>query len=425
MLPRARVGCQSGNQFSNSSWEFLRTDDCGWDCGYAFVKGAQSKQFHIELFERYKKLGMSNYEQDFMVTNFLKTTLYRQDLAAYEDWAVGLDQAAAVTGVPVQFCMAMPSDIMMSTKLNWVTNARASNDYAEGDNLVRVPGAGLLMWSLGMRPSKDNFWTANASDSPYQHGQNSPANPGSNCELNAIVSVLSTGPVGISDKAGGTNATIAMATCDTAGTLLQPSKPLTPSDRTYAPAGRWPRLQGQLALWNSYTAVGNATLAWFSVSVVTNARAAGTPVELVPAVDFYPAPSPGALLVHREWHESPARCRPGADAVSTGCVSLAPPNRTASSRSAAASDLKFDLFVSSPVLAGGWVLLGEIGKYVSVSEARFASVVATAATLTVQVHGAPAEVVSVTALRAGAGRTWSVVVRSVTLGAAGTAELRF
>ena len=57
----------------------------------------------------------------------------------------------------LQFCMAMPSDIMMAAALNldWVTNARASNDYAEGDNLERVPAAGLLMWALGMRPSKD------------------------------------------------------------------------------------------------------------------------------------------------------------------------------------------------------------------------------------------------------------------------------
>ena len=147
--------CQSGNQFSNASqWEFLSVAECGWECDYTFIKGSQSKDFHVALFEQYKKVGLSNYEQDFMVTNFLKTNLYRTDLDAYEDWAVGLNEAAAATGVPVQFCMAMPSDIMFSTTLDWVTNARASNDYAEGDNLIRVPASGLLMWSLGMRPSK-------------------------------------------------------------------------------------------------------------------------------------------------------------------------------------------------------------------------------------------------------------------------------
>lgn len=47
----------------------------------------------------------------------------------------------------------------MSVELDWVTNARASDDYAGGsDNLLSMPHAALLMWSLGIRPSKDNFW---------------------------------------------------------------------------------------------------------------------------------------------------------------------------------------------------------------------------------------------------------------------------
>jgi hypothetical protein len=57
-------------------WEFITTEDCGWDCEFTFVKGDQSKDFHVDLFTKYKPLGLSNYEQDFMVTNFLKTNLY-------------------------------------------------------------------------------------------------------------------------------------------------------------------------------------------------------------------------------------------------------------------------------------------------------------------------------------------------------------
>jgi hypothetical protein len=49
--------------------------------------------------------------------------------------------------------------------------------------------------------SKDNFWTQNISDNPYQTAHdNLPRNPGSNPELNTIAAILSTGPVGISDK---------------------------------------------------------------------------------------------------------------------------------------------------------------------------------------------------------------------------------
>ena len=74
-------------------------------------------------------------------------------MVRYQDWAVGLNNAGRKTEVGIQFCMAMPSDIMLSVHLDWVTNARASDDYAGGvDNLINVPHASLLMWSLGMRP---------------------------------------------------------------------------------------------------------------------------------------------------------------------------------------------------------------------------------------------------------------------------------
>ena len=85
----------------------------------------------------------------------LQDILLRADVIPirYHDWAVGLNNAGRKTEVAIQFCMAMPSDIMLSVHLDWVTNARASDDYAGGvDNLINVPHASLLMWSLGMRP---------------------------------------------------------------------------------------------------------------------------------------------------------------------------------------------------------------------------------------------------------------------------------
>ena len=140
---------------NEKQWNFLSQEDCGWPCKFTFIKGSQSHDFHSALFEHFKPLGLSNYEQDFMVTNFLKTKLYRTNLTEYALWASGLNEAAREASIPIQFCMAMPSDIMMSVHHDWVTNARASDDYAGGsDNLMNVPHAALLMWSLGIRPSK-------------------------------------------------------------------------------------------------------------------------------------------------------------------------------------------------------------------------------------------------------------------------------
>ena len=80
---------------------------------------------------------------------------------------------------------------------------------------------------------QDNFWTSDGEtfwsgceDPPCAHQ----SNPGTNCELNAIVATMSTGPVGPSDGEGQTNTTRIMQTCAANGRLLQPNKPMTTID---------------------------------------------------------------------------------------------------------------------------------------------------------------------------------------------------
>ena len=256
--------------------------------------------------------------------------------------------------------------------------------------------------------------------------------------------MLSTGPVGISDAVGGTDAALAMATCDANGTLLQPSKPLTPTDRTYAPSRGFPRIPGggqHFGLWNSHTDVlqyrseqcdhpywCNITLAWFTVSVQIDLGQQPQPIAVVPAADFFPAPADSVPLVHREWHNA-ALCQNGADAIKSGCVSTSPPNQTASNRSGVATDYRYDLFVSHPVIGGdAWVLLGELNKFATVSEERFEIVVVGVDNLTLKLRGAVGEVVVLTVLnrRVNHGRStgpWIVAVHTATIGSDGTVTL--
>merc|ERR1711959_790818 len=117
--------------------------------------------------------------------------------------------------------MALPSDLMQSVELNSVTNYRASGDYAGGSN-YNIGGSALLAFALGLRPSKDNFWThrpqsAIITGKPW----GPPSNPGSNCELNTIIATLSTGPVGIADKAGDTNVTLVLRSVRRDGLIMQ------------------------------------------------------------------------------------------------------------------------------------------------------------------------------------------------------------
>merc|ERR1712091_683253 len=103
--------CRNASGFGN--WTFLTPDDCGWDCEGTLVDARESEAFHGALFEKYGEVtsdrGLVAYEQDFMVTNFLKTRKYRQVLGEYERWFAGMAAAAADREIPLQLCMAMPS----------------------------------------------------------------------------------------------------------------------------------------------------------------------------------------------------------------------------------------------------------------------------------------------------------------------------
>ena len=326
-----------------------------------------------------------------MVTNFLKTRKYRQVPDEYERWFLGMAAAAEATRTPLQLCMALPSDAILSAKADWATNARASDDYALPVNLPQFGGGALLLWALGLRPSKDTFWTtSNSTKRAYAAG----ANPGTDVELNALVAATSTGPVGISDAAGETDAALVAAASARSGALLQPLKPMTPLDRTYATSwtsgGR---------VWGSHAAVGDA-----EVYLTLSMAVAGDDAALE-ARDLYP-PTDAAAFLHREWHAP--RCDDGAPAAACG-VSAAFPGLRSTDRG---EKTPFDYHLTYPVRPGSdWLLLGELAKFVPIAPSRFLSVGANATGLTVDLRGAPGEVVAVTALRRDASSGWVARVR--------------
>ena len=85
-------------------------------------------------------------------------------------------------------------------------------------------------------------------------------------ELNLLIATLSTGPVGIADKAGDSNATLLQRSIRPDGLILQPDKPATSIDATFidSPAAR--QLQGHI--WSTYAAMTSGLglkLRWYYV----------------------------------------------------------------------------------------------------------------------------------------------------------------
>ena len=139
---------------------------------YKFVHGAPSMPgfaepdpadgnalaFYRELFDYGIANGMAGFENDFLNYNLLAVPHFRTTYNASTAWLSAMNAAALERGLPVQMCMALPSDLMASVALDSVTNYRASTDYAfsRTPSNLDIGGSALLAFALGLRPSKDN-----------------------------------------------------------------------------------------------------------------------------------------------------------------------------------------------------------------------------------------------------------------------------
>ena len=392
--------------------------------------GRDARAFYDMLFDYGQAQGMASFENDFLNYNFLGVPRFRKKYGASARWLGALDAAAHARGIGVQACMALPSDLMESVKFTSITNYRASGDYAGGGNF-NIGGSALLAFALGLRPSKDNFWTHRPESSVVTGKPWGPhSNPGSNCELNAIIATLSRGPFGIADKAGDTNKTLVTRSVRRDGLIIQPSKPVTAIDMTWAqPSLGNPRppLPAHAHVWATSATVGSHT--WHAVLSIDVKTA-----WQLQASDFYPAVDAAAGWVARRWFDghAPRACADGAGAVASGCVlsgaiasDAAFPTLLNDRPIMVANDTHvFDLHLLAPVFANGWALLGDPARYVSVSARRFARVEPSATGLAVDVAGVADERVAVVALRP-AEKDWTVVVQHAVFDRAGTQTLSF
>ena len=389
-----------------------------------------SRAFYTKVFRYIHAHGGVGYEVDFMSNLFIDIPEFRRTLGASNGWQSGMNQAGLDTSTTIQWCMMQPSDLLNSLQFDAATNGRASDDYAGGSNWD-IGGPSLLFWAMGMRPSKDNFWS---SDGQKRQPGFSQTNPGTNGELNAILATMSMGPVGPSDGAGQHNATRILRTCAADGTILQPERPMTPIDATYRQAvSPSERQLGSAAIWSTFSrpaARGSAPAQYHILGVdvdTTGTHEDGVPVF---ASDVYPTPSSGAKFVVRDWHRA-GDCIDGADAVASGCVRITegteddPLVRLDSGMRWPLGTHTMQLHTATVLDPGRVTLLGELDKFVPLSSKRFGNVTAMkGGGLTASVVGLPREEVHIVALRP-RGASWVVVRTDVTIGADGIGRLRY
>lgn len=161
--------------------------------------------------------GVETFEHDWMVEVFHAVRQLRSTPGRARAWQEGIDTAARERGITLQWCMATPADFAQTTTLGQVTSVRTSGDHG----YIATPGQ-LWAWfcttnalarALGLMPYKDVFRT----DREIAGTTGAPE---------ALLSALSTGPVGLGDRAGRCDTDLVMATCRADGALIKPDVPI-------------------------------------------------------------------------------------------------------------------------------------------------------------------------------------------------------
>lgn len=220
--------------------------------------------------------------------------------------------------------------------------------------------------------------------------------------------------------------------CAQDGTLLKPSKPLSLIDSglaaTSAGRGKKAALPGPSGeIYSTYSAttaapggIARAAIAYYFVSFKMTAEFG------VSKRDFYPALPTTAktMLVYREFSEG-AGCVNGSvlhtcvTAVSSDTphqIFTAP--RSDLSNVTGGTDFAPAVFTVWPVCENGFVLLGDLSKYVALSAQRFSQVECTSTGVAAMVVGSTGEEVTVTALT-----KTTVVVRKVVIPPTGSVSV--
>jgi len=342
--------------------------------------------------------GLAVYEQDWLYNEFEGLNATLQNATLGRDWLMQMGAGAAKVNVTVQYCMSYARMVMQTVEIPAVSQFRAGDDYGPGQStgcgfpycVYNIGTSSIIAWALGLAPAKDDFWstTDEGPDSPYRNTTTEPFN-----EMEAAIASYSTGPVQPSDKVGSMNGTLLRMTCAADGTLLQPSRPAATIDAALAFAafgagsgGPKPTKNNNPAVWATHTAVGDAKYAHVLViglNATWSLRPADIPLDLAPAA--------GGLVAYS-----------GYGAATNVSLSVGKGGSFAADSPIVLKPCLYSDFaiwhVAPRSAATGWALLGEMGKFVPVSEARVLAVADEGDGIAVTIAGVPNEAVVLTFL---------------------------
>ncbi|CAB9513155.1 expressed unknown protein [Seminavis robusta] len=337
-------------------------------------------KFYLDLFQNGTKIGMKLFEQDFLCSQGIgRTNLTRTDVDSGRMWLSQMNDAALAYNVTLQLCMPDSYHLLQSTTLQSVTNARATYDNTRNAPSILAMGPNsLLFHALGLFASRDNIWTSGPTVNQTGCG-NSDFCYEPNAHLDNAVTVLSNGPYGIGDSVDHVNKTIVMYACRKDGWMLRPRWPLASMDFTYTDADA-----KTAKVWAAHDDFGQSYRWSYIIGVKLLHAVAITPKRLIQgAFESFPSQMVAWKVVPdgappTEVHlfsEDAPFFLPKSEPLNLPYDVTTPPHTH---------------YAVAPVLSNNMVILGEVGKWASMSFGRF-SLFHVKGTVEAMVIGSPGE----------------------------------
>ncbi|MFK7919258.1 MAG: hypothetical protein AB8G14_14375 [Ilumatobacter sp.] len=182
--------------------------------------------FFRRWFDDAVRWGATVIEQDWMLISWFGVRELRRVPGRAAAWQRALNEHATDTGVDLVWCMATPADLLLSASLDRVIAVRTCDDY-------RFAPDPAMLWAwfltvnrfvnvLDVPAFKDCFFSGPPGDDAIDGD--------AHAELEALLSALSGGPVGIGDRFGRTDRDVVMRTCDDDGRLRRVDRALEAAD---------------------------------------------------------------------------------------------------------------------------------------------------------------------------------------------------
>ena len=282
--------------------------------------------------------GIQTFEHDWLVEVFFGVRPLRAVPGRAREWQEGIDRAARERGITLQWCMGTPADMAQTVTLTQVTSVRTSGDHG----YIATPGqlwawfctTNVLARALGLMPFKDVF-------------RSDPEVAGDHGEPEALLSALSTGPVGLGDRVGRIDAALAMRTCRADGILIKPHVPLAATSRSMmVSAGTRPVLM--VAECFSDHPAGR----WAYVMSMRCSPRVGATTGEVHLADLDESAPIGDVVVW-DWRSG-----------------IATPMSSDGHWSCTLASEQWAFHVIAPVLGGGIAVVGDVSKFVTAGDAR-------------------------------------------------------